>query len=123
MTFAYMTFLKIIVMLCTLIYSTITETFRLNPAFDNFTKICTQPYEYTPTSPEFKKMHLKLYPGDRVIIPYGSISKDEKYFRNANEFLPERMMDRDGISKSAFFPFGSGPRACIGLYRKTEVTL
>ncbi|XP_066262203.1 uncharacterized protein [Euwallacea similis] len=90
------------------------ESLRYTPFMDIFVKMCTQTYEYTPDNPEFKKISVKLYPGDRVIIPHSMLMKDEKYFKNPDEFIPERMMERDQISKSIFFPFGNGPRACIG---------
>lgn len=41
---------------------------------------------------------------------------DEKYFKNPDEFIPERFgpdndINSDGIS---YMPFGDGPRNCIG---------
>ncbi|XP_066155879.1 uncharacterized protein [Euwallacea fornicatus] len=92
----------------------IYESLRYTPFMDVFVKVCTQAYEYTPDNPEFKKISVKLYPGDKVIIPYSMLMRDEKYFENPDQFMPERMMERDQISKSIFFPFGNGPRSCIG---------
>nr|WDY85988.1 cytochrome P450 347B4 [Pagiophloeus tsushimanus] len=92
----------------------INETMRISPFFDIFVKLCTQPYEYTPNNPEFKKISVKLYPGDTIILPYSMLMNDEKYFDNPKKFFPERFLDKDSINKSCFFPFGGGPRACIG---------
>jgi cytochrome P450 len=44
--------------------------------------------------------------------------RDERYFSNPGEFIPERW-DSEGnetIPKYAYFPFGGGPRQCIGNY-------
>lgn len=48
-------------------------------------------------------------------------SRQDKYFPNANEFIPDRWMRQGGekyASKDAhpfvFMPFGFGPRSCIG---------
>ncbi|KAL1512672.1 hypothetical protein ABEB36_002229 [Hypothenemus hampei] len=90
------------------------ESLRTRPFLDILVKCCTQPFEYTPSNPKFKKMTVKLYPGDTVILPYSMFMKDESYFKNPDVFYPERMMDNENLNKSIFFPFGNGPRICIG---------
>ncbi|HYP54438.1 MAG TPA: cytochrome P450, partial [Pyrinomonadaceae bacterium] len=43
--------------------------------------------------------------------------RDERYFDRPEEFLPERWTDDDftrRLPKFAYFPFGGGPRVCIG---------
>ena len=45
------------------------------------------------------------------------ISRDEKYFQNAESYLPERWIDKDQrklIHPFASLPFGHGARACPG---------
>lgn len=95
-------------------FLSISESLRLTPFLDILVKQCTQPCEYTPINPEYKKMSVNLIPGDTVILPYSMLMKDEKYFEKPNEYIPERMLDKDNFNKSCFFPFGLGPRACIG---------
>ncbi|KAL1512671.1 hypothetical protein ABEB36_002228 [Hypothenemus hampei] len=90
------------------------ESFRYTPAADIQAKLCTEAFEYTPTNPDFKNMTVKLTPGDVVILPFGIICKDPKYFENPNKFMPERMFNKDQFLKSTFSPFSEGPRACIG---------
>lgn len=42
--------------------------------------------------------------------------RDERYFEDPNEFKPERWTEdfANNMPKYAYFPFGGGPRACIG---------
>jgi cytochrome P450 len=44
--------------------------------------------------------------------------RDERYFSKPDEFIPERWDPEsiETISKCAYFPFGAGPRQCIGNY-------
>ena len=44
--------------------------------------------------------------------------RDERYFSKPNDFIPERWDSESGeaIPKYAYFPFGGGPRQCIGNY-------
>ncbi|ERL92317.1 hypothetical protein D910_09634 [Dendroctonus ponderosae] len=92
----------------------LNETLRFTPLFDIMVKTCTQPFQYTPDSSDFKKITVKLYPGDTVILPYSLLMNDEKYVVNPKEFLPERMLGKADSNRSIFFPFGNGPRTCIG---------
>jgi len=57
------------------------------------------------------------YPKGTAIIPffYG-VHRSTDHWENPEEFLPERFLDQAGKLKKmpAFFPFGAGPRLCIG---------
>ncbi|XP_030760090.1 probable cytochrome P450 28d1 [Sitophilus oryzae] len=90
------------------------ESLRMYPVLEMLTKVCTEPYEYTCEDPDFKKMTVSFKPNDVVILPYGMFGKDPKYFKDPEKFYPERMMDKDGTTNRVFFPFGLGPRVCIG---------
>lgn len=57
--------------------------------------------------------------GTEVLIPVISIHRDEKYYAQANEFIPDRFNDENPAGKDQinqpFLPFGDGPRNCIGM--------
>lgn len=61
---------------------------------------------------------LTVEQGTPIIIPAQGLSHDPKYFKNPEEFQPERFLDeqKENIVKYTFMPFGEGPRACIGNY-------
>ena len=46
-----------------------------------------------------------------------SIHHDEEYYPNANKWDPERFMpeNRDKLVPYTYFPFGIGPRNCVGM--------
>jgi len=52
--------------------------------------------------------------GSAVVIPQWSIHRDDRHFRDPEQFDPGRWTERSPGSVSAYFPFGSGPHACIG---------
>lgn len=51
--------------------------------------------------------------GDIVQLPQWVIHRDERWWDDPSEFRPERFADSD-YNPYAFFPFGVGPRRCIG---------
>ena len=50
-----------------------------------------------------------------LMCPY-SVHRDPRYWEQPNEFIPERFETGklEGKPKFAYFPFGGGPRLCIG---------
>jgi cytochrome P450 len=52
--------------------------------------------------------------GAGVIMPQWSIHRDGRYFDRPGEFDPSRWEGRNPQSVEAYFPFSSGPHACIG---------
>ncbi|GFT88830.1 probable cytochrome P450 49a1 [Nephila pilipes] len=57
----------------------------------------------------------KVPAGTMVFVGYEEIFLDEKNFKNADKFIPERWLNRqEKPDPFAFVPFGFGPRSCIG---------
>ncbi|WP_088067358.1 cytochrome P450 [Gottfriedia luciferensis] len=58
----------------------------------------------------------KIHKGETVLISPYIMQHSEKYFSNAEEFIPERFINGKvkDVPEYAFFPFGGGPRVCIG---------
>lgn len=56
------------------------------------------------------------YPKGTVIVPFFfGLHRDKNLWKNALAFQPERFIDGEKIAKfKHFFPFGGGPRMCIG---------
>lgn len=56
------------------------------------------------------------YPKGTVIVPFFfGLHRDENLWENALQFQPERFIDGEKLAKyKNFFPFGAGPRMCIG---------
>ena len=54
--------------------------------------------------------------GSNIIVSPWVTHRDERFFSNPEAFDPERWSDdrMQAIPKFAYFPFGGGPRACIG---------
>jgi cytochrome P450 len=57
-----------------------------------------------------------VYPKDTIIIPYFyGLHNHKMLWEKADQFLPDRFIEDASIAKSKnFFPFGAGPRLCIG---------
>jgi cytochrome P450 len=64
------------------------------------------------------------YPIDKYVIPAGAgvmlcqylVHRDPRYYPDPLRFAPDRWVPEDGETrpKFAYFPFGGGPRVCIG---------
>ena len=55
--------------------------------------------------------------GSSVMVYHGIILRDEKYWKNGNEFRPERFIENGKhvtTKPKAFIPFGVGRRVCLG---------
>ncbi|RXI99800.1 cytochrome P450 [Anaerobacillus alkaliphilus] len=57
-----------------------------------------------------------LKKGDTVMISQYVMHRDETYFKDPTKFVPERFENdfMKTLPTYAFFPFGGGPRVCIG---------
>lgn len=64
----------------------------------------------------FNDINLTIDKDVFVMIPLHAMHMDPKYWDNPEEFRPERFHPDNftAIQKSVYFPFGEGPRNCIG---------
>ena len=55
-------------------------------------------------------------PGAIVILPTWVVHRDHRWFEEPEAFRPERWADdlAHRLPRFAYFPFGGGPRQCIG---------
>ncbi len=54
--------------------------------------------------------------GTTILSSQWVTHRDSRYFERAEEFMPERWLDglEDRLAGGTYFPFGDGPRRCIG---------
>ncbi|KFB36876.1 AGAP008219-PA-like protein [Anopheles sinensis] len=87
----------------------IKETLRKYPGLPILNRECTQDYQVPESDVVIRK-------GMQMVIPLLAISMNEKYFPDPDLYSPERFnegtINRD---PDAYYPFGVGPRNCIGL--------
>ena len=59
---------------------------------------------------------VKLPPGTLLLVSPWVVQRDARFFREPLRFRPDRWLngETDGLPKLAYFPFGAGPRVCIG---------
>jgi cytochrome P450 len=58
----------------------------------------------------------RVNPGVEVMIPQFAVQRSPRYFEEPNEFRPQRWTEDfiEQLPRFAYFPFGGGPRTCIG---------
>ncbi|KAL0819290.1 hypothetical protein ABMA28_008527 [Loxostege sticticalis] len=85
------------------------EGIRLFPALGYLMRACAKKYT-------FEDIGLTIDPGVKVMVPVKALHMDPAYWEQPWEFRPERFLPENftAAQKSVFFPFGEGPRNCIG---------
>lgn len=83
------------------------ECVRLKAATGNISRICQSDYKLPDSELVLKK-------GTEVMIPACAIHLDPQHFPDPEYFDPDRFLDNHYKSSSTYFPFGMGPRMCIG---------
>ncbi|VDP08173.1 unnamed protein product [Soboliphyme baturini] len=86
----------------------IKETLRLYPvAAEVVGRICSKTCEIKGVT---------IPDGVTVVVDVWSLHRDKEIWGpDADEFKPERFVNQDKRMESAWIPFGSGPRICIGM--------
>lgn len=85
----------------------IRESMRLYPPAYIVTRTSVEPFDIAGYS---------FHAGTTVLMSQWVMHRSGKYFEKPLTFLPERWMDglADRLPPFAYFPFGGGPRRCIG---------
>lgn len=86
------------------------ETLRLHPPLPFTTRICSEDWLIDG---------MKIEKGSSIWFPIHSIHRDERYYHEPEEFLPERFDQENGGVKAfrdrcELIPFGDGLRICSG---------
>lgn len=99
------------------------ETLRISVPGFGISKVCTEPIELI----NYDGKPVTVEPGTIVHIPIYSIHNDPELHPNPDHFEPERF-DSDRCpdlktlrDEGIFFPFGHGPRICMGMRYSTLV--
>ena len=75
--------------------------------------MCTKDFELPPNFPGGKPYKVKA--GSSIWFPDHAIQNDPQYFSNPHVFDPDRFFLKEvSTNHPAYFPFGVGPRICIG---------
>jgi cytochrome P450 len=69
---------------------------------------------FRSTEEEVRLGDYAIPPGSSIILPQWSVHRDPRYFEDPDEFDPDRWTRREPGDVDAYFPFSSGPHACIG---------
>ncbi|MEZ4875679.1 MAG: cytochrome P450 [Flavobacteriaceae bacterium] len=48
-------------------------------------------------------------------ISFYELHRHPAYWENPNDFIPDRFLNKNTFASNAYYPFGAGPRMCIGM--------
>jgi len=85
----------------------VRESMRLYPPAWTMARLADQPTVVAGVA---------LEPGDQAIVCQWVVQRDPRWFREPDVFRPERWLGDEckNVPRFAYFPFGGGPRVCIG---------
>lgn len=91
------------------------ETLRLHPIAPVLAKRCTE--STVLVGPKDQKIPVEA--GTTVLIPF-FVQLDPQYYEEPDKYNPDRFSPENGGTKpyrerGVFFPFGEGPRMCLGM--------
>jgi cytochrome P450 len=89
----------------TLTERVVRETLRLTPAAWSVSREPRHPVDLAGT---------RLDAGTVVLMPIYAHQRDSCRWADATSFRPDRWIDEASRGDAAYYPFGSGPRVCIG---------
>lgn len=85
---------------------------RKYPVAPFLTRTCVKAYQIPGTNQIIEK-------GVEMFVPVFALHRDEKYYENPTKFDPDRFNEEKLIDKNQinrpYYPFGDGPRNCIGM--------
>ena len=91
------------------------ESMRLYPAF---------PVLSRKTAVDIKLGEYQLPKNTNVVIPIYVMQRNNLYWKDAEEFHPDRFLDEAAEKSYAYLPFSRGPRRCIAeLFAVTEMAI
>jgi cytochrome P450 len=67
---------------------------------------------------DFELGGLPVTRGTQLIVVPWVVQRDERFYKEPLAYRPERFLngETEGLPKGAYFPFGAGPRFCIGYH-------
>jgi cytochrome P450 family 6 len=83
----------------------VKETLRKYPLLAMLNRECTKDYQIPGTNVTIEK-------GTAVVISVLGLHRDENVYPNPELYDPERFMNAHNVE--VFYPFGAGPRNCLG---------
>ncbi|EDS36420.1 cytochrome p450 family protein 44A1 [Culex quinquefasciatus] len=99
----------------TFLEQVLNESLRMHVVIPTLAKRCTETVELISS----KGKKIRVEAGTAVHIPY-MVHFDSQYYDEPDKFKPERFSPENGGTKpfrekGVFFPFGEGPRMCLGM--------
>ena len=84
----------------------------MHPVVPFMNRLCTKPFQLP--LPDGKTYTVEV--GTPVVTPVLGIHNDPEYFPDPEKFDPERFSEenKEKRPKYTHFPFGEGPRTCLG---------
>ncbi|XP_049785536.1 cytochrome P450 9e2-like isoform X2 [Schistocerca cancellata] len=98
---------------CQYLDMVLSETLRMYVPGTALDRVCVRSYQLPAAG---GGPGVWLHPGDVIWVPVHAIHRDPNYFPEPERFDPERFSPENKhlIKPFTYFPFGSGPRICIG---------
>jgi len=98
----------------TYLNAVISESLRMHPSQPMTDRVCSRDFELPAALPGAKPYVVRKE--EIVWIPFYALHYNPEYFPEPDKFKPERFLDdnKDQCNLNAYFPFGLGPRMCIG---------